>query len=344
MTKTYELDSLDELRLHLLQSRALYQIVANSEQDSGDYYWQQVLAHDLPVVINKMPTHSAKGFFFTEREPLYVFDGEVFKETLPNVEPFVLFGVQSCDLVAIHYQDEFFDQDPYYQARRKQALLVGMDCTAPCENGFCPTVNAGPSVRDETADLALHPLDGQRWLLVVLTKLGEESLQGFDLKLASTHDKSQRWENIAHCEQLFPDDRYLIEGIEKISEGRVPEEFWQQVGIQCLGCSGCTTLCPTCSCFGTRSVSNDSNAEKSGTSQVRFWDSCLYEGFQREASFHNPSKEAGQRVERFWYHKFGMDFVPEFGRYGCVGCGRCEQTCPGVIGVHSLMKRIIDDV
>lgn len=219
-----------------------------------------------------------------------------------------------------------------------------MDCTAPCENGFCPTVNAGPSVRDETADLALHPLDGQRWLLVVLTKLGEESLQGFDLKLASTHDKSQRWENIAHCEQLFPDDRYLIEGIEKISEGRVPEEFWQQVGIQCLGCSGCTTLCPTCSCFGTRSVSNDSNAEKSGTSQVRFWDSCLYEGFQREASFHNPSKEAGQRVERFWYHKFGMDFVPEFGRYGCVGCGRCEQTCPGVIGVHSLMKRIIDDV
>lgn len=344
MTKTYELDSLDELRLHLMQSRELYQIVANSEQESGDYYWQQVLAHDLPLVINKMPTHSAKGFFFTEREPLYVFDGEMFKETLPSVEPFVLFGVQSCDLVAIHYQDEFFDQDPYYQARRKQALLIGIDCTTPCENGFCPTVNAGPSVRDETADLALHPLDGQRWLLVVLTKLGEESLQGLDLKLASTHDKSQRWENIAHCEQLFPDDRYLIEGIEKVSEGRVPAEFWQQVGIQCLGCSGCTTLCPTCSCFGTRSVPDDINAEKTGTSQVRFWDSCLYEGFQREASFHNPSKEAGKRVERFWYHKFGMDFVPEFGRYGCVGCGRCEQTCPGVIGVHSLMKRIVDDV
>ncbi|MEI8597114.1 hypothetical protein P4S64_03770 [Vibrio sp. M60_M31a] len=27
-----------------------------------------------------------------------------------------------------------------------------------------------------------------------------------------------------------------------------------------------------------------------------------------------------------------------------MGCGRCEQTCPGVIGVHSLMKRIADDV
>ncbi len=171
--------------------------------------------------------------------------------------------------------------------------------------------------------------------------------------LASTHDKSQRWENIAHCEQSFADDRYLIDAIEKISEGRVPEEFWQQVGIQCLGCSGCTTLCPTCSCFATRTVtsnrlSHDSteknDLEEASFSQVRFWDSCLYEGFQREASFHNPSKDAAKRVERFWYHKFSIDFVPEFGRYGCVGCGRCEQTCPGVIGVHSLMKRIADDV
>ncbi len=343
MTKTYVLDSLDTLRLHLLQTRALYQVVANSEQGTGEYYWQQILAQDLPPVMNRMPVYSAKGFFFTEREPLYVFDGQVFKETLPNVEPFVLFGVQSCDLVAIHYQDEFFEQDPYYQARRKQALLVGMDCTAPCQNGFCPTVNAGPSVRDETADLVLHALDEQRWLLVVLTKLGEASLQGLDLQLASTHDKRQRWENIAHCEQSFPDDRYLIEGIEKVSEGSVSEAFWQQVGIQCLGCSGCTTLCPTCSCFGTRSFSDESDSESASSTQVRFWDSCLYEGFQREASFHNPSKDAGQRVKRFWYHKFGMDFVPEFGRYGCVGCGRCEQTCPGVIGVHTLMKRIADD-
>lgn len=344
MTKTYLLDSLDELRMHLLQSRTLYQVVANSENGTEDYFWQQVLAQDLPPLINQLPTHSAKGFFFTENEPLYVFDGKFFKETLPNVEPFVLFGVQSCDLVAIRYQDEFFEQDPYYQARRKQALLVGVDCTHPCKHGFCPTVNAGPSVRDGTADLVIHPLDEESWLLVVLSKLGEEAIQGLDLKVASTHHRSKRWENIAHCEQAFPDDRYLIEGIEKISEGRVTEEFWQHVGIQCLGCSGCTTLCPTCSCFGTRSITEKNGSKDAHVSQVRFWDSCLYEGFQREASFHNPTKEAGKRVERFWYHKFSIDFVPEFGRYGCVGCGRCEQTCPGVIGVHSLMKRIADDV
>ncbi|UUM32782.1 4Fe-4S dicluster domain-containing protein [Vibrio japonicus] len=348
---TYLLDSLDALRAHLLQSRTLYQVVEDREGAQSECFWQQVSGDERPPLIHRQPTHSAKSFFFAEQEPLYVFDGQLFKETLPNVEPFVLFGVQSCDLVAIRYQDEFFEQDPYYQARREKVLLVGLDCIHPCEHGFCPTVNAGPSVRDETADLVLHPLDEQHWLLVVLSKRGEASLQGLDLKVATAHESSQRWEHTTQCEQAFPDHQYLVDGISKVSQSKVSEAFWQQVGIQCLGCSGCTTLCPTCSCYGTRSVtatdrsdSKMSNTNTSNTTQVRFWDSCLYEGFQREASFHNPSKEAGKRVERFWYHKFSVDFVAEFGRYGCVGCGRCEQTCPGVIGVHSLMKRIADDV
>lgn len=347
MMETYLLDSIDSLRAHLLQGRELYQVVADNEGEPSECYWQPVYGEQLPPLISRKPLHSAKAFFFAESEPMYVFDGQFFKETLPKVEPFVLFGVQSCDLVAIHYQDQFFQQDPYYQARRQQALLVGLECTQPCEHGFCPTVNAGPSVRDETADLVVHPLDEQQWLLVVLSERGEEALQGLDLTIAAPNEQNQRWININQCERAFPNDRYLLDGISKVTEGEVPQEFWQQVGVQCLGCSGCTTLCPTCSCYGTRSVEKKSVEKTDGeatVSQVRFWDSCLYEGFQREASFHNPAKEAGKRVERFWYHKFSHDFVPEFGRYGCVGCGRCEQTCPGVIGVHSLMKRIADDV
>ncbi len=353
MHNTYLLDSLDVLRTHLARSRALYQVVAQSADGQQDAHWQQVTEPAWPPLQHHKPIHSAKQFFFAEQEPLYVFDGQMFKETLPEPDPFVLFGVQSCDLMAIHYQDSFFEQDPYYQARRKQALLVGLDCVQPCSQGFCSTVNAGPSVRDETADLVLHPLDEQHWLLVVLTEGGNEALQGMGLTPASTNDIGQRWDNISHCEQAFPDHTYLLDGIAKLNRGQVSDAFWAQVGIQCLGCSGCTTLCPTCSCFGTRHVANAGADVNTGSStdnsedtvsQVRFWDSCLYEGFQREASFHNPTKQAGQRVKRFWYHKFSEDYLPEFGRYGCVGCGRCEQTCPGIIGVHSIMKRIADDV
>ncbi|KHT62988.1 hypothetical protein RJ45_14485 [Photobacterium gaetbulicola] len=342
MHKTYLLDSLDELRRHLAQSHEIYQVVPQSDGARADFHWQQVGGGNWPDLVEQKPLQSPKSFFFAEQEPLYVFDGDTFEEMLPTPMPFVLFGVKSCDLMAIHYQDIFFEEDPYYQARRKQGLLVGVDCVTPCEQGFCQLVNAGPSVRDDTADLVLHPLDGQRWMLVVLSAAGEQALHGLALEEASPEDLHQRWENISHCEQSFPRYPYILEGIDKLNQHAISDEFWQKLGIQCLGCSGCTTLCPTCSCFATRPIESASSQQTSVT-QVRFWDSCLYESFQREASFHNPASEAGQRVKRFWYHKFSDDFVPEFGRYGCVGCGRCEATCPGVIGVHSVMKRIADD-
>ena len=56
-----------------------------------------------------------------------------------------------------------------------------------------------------------------------------------------------------------------------------------------------------------------------------------------------PSAQAGTRLQRFWTHKFSPQTTAQFGRHGCVGCGRCEQTCPGVIGAHSIMKRLVAD-
>jgi hypothetical protein len=66
--------------------------------------------------------------------------------------------------------------------------------------------------------------------------------------------------------------------------------------------------------------------------RLREWDSCLLDGFQREASGHHPSPHAGDRVRRFWTHKLERAFATELGRLGCVGCGRCDVTCPGSIG------------
>lgn len=321
MMPCYHLDTLEQLRNHLARS---YQIVQSME-DIGEPSPPQV---------------SPKGYFFAEQENLFIFDGECFRETLPQPPPFVLFGVQSCDLTAIAYQDQFFARDPYYQARRQQALLVGIDCVTPCEHGFCPSVDAGPGVKAECADLILHARPEGGWLLMICNDKGREAVRELGLDQADAAELRSRDERIDDCIAVFPDDSYLHRGIAAINQNRVPEQQWQQLGIQCLGCSGCTTLCPTCSCYGTRDLPEDTG----DIQRQRFWDSCLYESFQREASQHNPSEEAGERVRRFWTHKFGDDFVQTFGRYGCVGCGRCEQTCPGVIGVHSVMKRIADYV
>lgn len=324
---SYRLCSLELLTNHLGQHRDLWQ--AHGRQD-----WEKIEpATPLPLQAG-CPAQSAKQFFFAEQEHVFVFDGHCFRETLPEPAPFALLGLSSCDLVAIGYQDAFFAEDPYYQTRRKQALLVGLECTQPCESGFCPSVDAGPEARPGTADLVLHPLD-TGWLLTVASDKGAEALAGLALPQAAPKDLQQREHQLSICKQQFPGDHDIIEGIRRLNAGEVTRQLWQQMGIQCLACSGCTSLCPTCSCYGVQ----DQPCEE-GFTRRRFWDSCLYDGFQREASQHNPSAEAGDRVHRFWYHKFSDTFRTEFGRYGCVGCGRCQTTCPGVIGVHSVMKRI----
>lgn len=252
-----------------------------------------------------------------------------------------LLGVQACDLVAIAYQDKFFKDDPHYQKRRQQMLLVGVDCESPCQQGFCHEVDAGPHVREQTADLIVSRNtssdDPAPWIVFVSTEKGQNAIKGLTLRPAQSQASSKRRQQEAAVVSQFKDFSYINNGIECINDNNVPAEVWEQVGLQCLTCSGCSNLCPTCSCY---SVYDEPNADNGEVTTVRCWDSCLFEGFQKEASGHNPSHGAGQRIERFWYHKFSDDYLPEFGRYGCVGCGRCEGTCPGSVGVHSVMKRI----
>ena len=336
--KAYLLDHINTLFQHLATNHKMLE--PQSTADSGELHW-------LPSVGGSASTHGlsnaplplapAKGFLFPEREVLFHFDGKQFVETLPEVKPQLLFGLRSCDLCAIAYQDQFFKQDSHYQTRRKATLLVGFDCLTPCDGGFCNTVDAGPFVRDGTADLILHPMD-QEWLLISNSEQGDALIKRLVLPPAPGDWQQRREQAEAEVAETFPDDRAIKNGIERINQGTISAEQWQTLALQCLTCSGCTSLCPTCSCFTTFDQKTDDHSE--AFVRERCWDSCLYEAFQRESSGHNPSKEPGERLQRYWFHKFSDHYADEFGRYGCIGCGRCEQTCPGGIGVHTIMRRL----
>jgi formate hydrogenlyase subunit 6/NADH:ubiquinone oxidoreductase subunit I len=339
----FVLNELALLQKHLAKHYELYQIVRDPQ---GEEAWQENVPVDtLPLYGEAhLPLASAKGFFFAQNEGLYKFDGETFTTIKPKLSPRALFGVQACDLTAIFYQDQFFKDDPYYQARREQSLLVGIDCSGPCEKGFCPIVNAGPQVATDHADLILSNFNQEQqdglettWLLIAASNKGVDSLQGLKLEKAPDNWRHLRSEFKEQVLAKFADFTYINTSIEYINDGLVPPELWEELSVRCLACSGCTNLCPTCSCYAT---SDQTDSESNSQTTVRFWDSCQFDGFQREASGHNPSHLAAQRTERFWFHKFSDDYLPEFGRYGCVGCGRCEQTCPGSIGVHTVMRKI----
>ncbi len=347
----YLLNDLSLLSNHLSKH---YTVVQLTKGSTNEVYWAEADEGAIEPLFGHahLPLSSPKAFFFPEQEPLYKFDGNTFETIQPEIKPIVLLGVQACDLTAIAYQDQFFRHDPYYQKRRNSVLLVGIDCEAPCENGFCPEVNAGPHVNSETADLIVSRLNTyeqsniSQWLIVATSEKGAHSLQHIELEKAEKEHLKLRTKLGHKVRSKFADFGYITNAIEYLNDNSIPAELWEELSVRCLSCSGCTSLCPTCSCYSTFEVIEPepvANIARSGTAQsktVRFWDSCLFESFQREASQHNPSSKAAQRVERFWFHKFSDEYLPQFNRYGCVGCGRCEQTCPGTIGVHSVMKRI----
>lgn len=290
-----------------------------------------------------VPLTSLKPYFFAERETVFTFDGTHFRSRLPEVPPRVFFGVKACDAAALAVQDRFFAEDVFYQTRRRNALIVAVDCAAPCAGGFCPLTDSGPLVR-EGADLILTPVaDG--WLAAAATPAGEEVLDAFlrqmeneggeaVLLLDPAQAAQDRQAVVEGCLAAFPSLQTLEAGLARIQQGAVPDEQWEQLAIQCLACSGCVNLCPSCSCFTTHDT-----GQPQGIVRERVWDACLYEGFQREASGHHPSPTPGSRTARYWFHKFSPAFLPQQGRLGCTGCGRCDAVCPGVIGAKAVLRR-----
>jgi sulfhydrogenase subunit beta (sulfur reductase) len=324
-------EAVDALRRALARERVLYEVRA----DRGDAGWSISGAEEPFDFEAPLPLTGAKRFFFPPRETLLCWHGEEVEATPPEPRPFVLFGLRACDLTAIGYQDRFFADDPWYACRRAAALLVGVSCLTACAGGFCADVDAGPFA-GAGYDLDLTPLPDGRVFLRVGTRAGLEALAHAPLAIEAPDGAALAAFESCRAAALasFPARPFVGRAITRVAERGVTDGEWQALGPACFACTGCTSLCPTCSCF---TVLDEPGGD--GGERTRVWDSCLLEGFQREASGHHPAPRAGDRVRRFWYHKLSGDFAG-FGRPGCVGCGRCDVTCPGSIGALRVLDAL----
>jgi sulfhydrogenase subunit beta (sulfur reductase) len=125
-------------------------VAMRETQEPGRYRLVQGTAGEIFGVVNG--AGSLKPFFFAPEETLIEVKRERrgFKvsEVAPAAPRLAFIGVRACDLAALAMQDRIFlhdrFQDTHYQARRKDAFLVAVNCTRSAPTCFCVSMKTGP--------------------------------------------------------------------------------------------------------------------------------------------------------------------------------------------------------
>ncbi len=254
-----------------------------------------------------------------------------------------IFGIRSCDIAGIYHLDRFFlgreFRDIYYEKRRQNLFLVNIVCTEPGrdigEDCFCLCADTGPAAR-EHFDLQLMDL-GEEYMAVAGTPAGEALFSSPIFRKGTPAHIDKRRAILSDVRQRFKTRTSWFPGaIRYISQDKVPEQTWEEIGKRCFECGGCTYVCPACTCFTV----SDRQVGPHEIERVRIWDSCALGGFTRMAGGFNPRRAVHDRRNRRFFRKLSHYFIQRELSVACVGCGRCAAVCHGDVGMPSVVELI----
>ena len=186
---------------------------------------------------------------------------------------YAFLGVRSCDLAAIAVQDKVFIGDSYtdadYEARRRDAFIVAINCSKAGNTCFCVSMDTGPRAKSGF-DLALTELlDGEhRFLVEAGSARGEEVLGEIGAEEAEQADEAAAAAVSEECASQM--GRELdTDGIKELLYRNMEHPRWDEVSERCLTCGNCTLVCPTCFCHTVEDMSDLAGEE---AERVRRWD------------------------------------------------------------------------
>ncbi|MDN5344774.1 MAG: hypothetical protein PWQ18_886 [Clostridia bacterium] len=274
-----------------------------------------------------------KDLFFPRTETMYRYqvqgkDASLAEEPAADARQ-VLVGVRSCDAKSLAIMDDAFLTkgyvDEFYRQRRENTRVIALACTEASPTCFCTAFGIDPG-RAEGVDVQMWPVEGG-YLLEAVTEAGQELLRQAGDLLAEEGDAQPP---AAAVPPLQVDVSGVTEKLQRMFE----HPYWTAVSRKCLGCGACTYLCPTCYCF-------DIQGENQGDSGYKFrcWDSCMFSEYTRMAGGHNPRPSKKERLRNRFLHK--LQYFPErYGKFACVGCGRCLDRCPVNVDITRVIREV----
>jgi ferredoxin len=249
------------------------------------------------------------------------------------------------------FSDGFFAKDfpdRYYLSRAEHRLIIVKGCLKPPRPGscFCHSAGTGPFAK-AGFDLQLVDLGGD-----FLVEVGSERGEGFvaahlrffapkgadenPAEASGASDAAERAKAVKEAAMVALGAGVpFAAALERMGDGDF-EKKYARIGERCIYCGACLYVCPTCTCFNVVDRAEDGQGTR-----MRTWDGCVFEGYTREASGHNPRPTKAARTARRYEHKLKYDPLVA-GRSGCVGCGRCLDSCPVGIGMSKFIREVAD--
>jgi formate hydrogenlyase subunit 6/NADH:ubiquinone oxidoreductase subunit I len=251
----------------------------------------------------------------------------------------IFYGVRPCDIKAMMLMKDFFIDkfvDIPYKQKIEHSTFIALACSKSCSlKSFCYEMNSGPIAKNGF-DLQFTPVS-RGYLVDIGSKKGRQIVKKNNklFNRSSSLDEKEA--------------RVILKGFKKsakrinykklariMAQNKVRESIWDDIGLRCVVCSGCITLCPTCSCFSTMDRLNGDRGIR-----MRYCDGCVYAGFTRMAGGSAPFPMHKDHIRRFFEHKLNID-VERYGMSSCVGCARCIETCPGNIDIRKFIKAVTE--
>ena len=292
------------------------------------------------VFDHTLPMQGLKRAVYPAQERLYRTGPDLLTEAEPvEAPPTAVLGVRPCDLAALDTLTAVFEGgsfvDTRVRQRREALLLIAVNCMRPAATCFCASMGTGPRA-EGGFDLAIDELiEAERHVFVVTagSARGREILAQLPGEPAGEADLQAARAGSRACAEA--QQRRMAGDAEAVLKRSYDHPHWAAVAERCLSCANCTMVCPTCFC-GT--VEDRSSLDGAEAERWRRWDSCFTLDF---SYLHGGAvrSETASRYRQWITHKLAH-WHDQFGRSGCVGCGRCIGWCPVGIDITAEVRAL----
>ena len=324
MSHTITRTHLDQLMARLLSTG---KSVVGLTEANGRYFFQRIhTPQEMVLDSAMMPSNSIKEFVFPRSETLctYRHDGKnlVVTDAEQIVQEQVIIGSRPCDSASLPILDKVFAwdyQDRFYQQRRNNTTVVSLACKEADKDCFCTSVGLVPDTSSGT-DAMLLQISTDVFEVRIFTEKGTALFRG----------QTEESDKIGKA-ALPPKVKFDAKQVGNYLREHFADPTFEHTSMRCVGCGGCTYVCPTCHCFD---IVDEGGANKG--KRVKNCDTCQFSMFTLHASGHNPRTEQPARQRNRIQHKFNI-YPEKFGMILCTGCGNCTRICPASLGIHPVL-------